>query len=98
MRLVEFLHSIGVQTFNTDSEAFAKGVGYADEMEYVSIPVNNVWGGRAKDGGSVSSYEKVGYHAGSVDFIVGVLCGGCPVYVYRADDDSRIIQYQLEGS
>ena len=66
------------------NEHFDRGVKAAGEMESVSIAVNNVWGGRAKNGGSVQSYEKIGYHAGSTDFIRGVLSTSCPVRVFRA--------------
>ena len=62
---------------------FERGVETAGKMECITIAVNNVWGGRSKDGASVSSYEKIGYHAGSIDFIKGALSVGCPVRAYR---------------
>ena len=73
---------------------FDRGREMAGRMEYVTIAVNNVWGGRSKDRGSVSSYEKIGYHSGSVDFIVGVVSTGCPVYVYR-DGPNGLTKYSL---
>ncbi len=75
---------------------FNRGVETADEMESVTIAVNNVWGGRLKNGGSSQSYEKIGYHAGSTDFIRGVLAAGCPVRVFRATGNGISI-YELEG-
>lgn len=74
--------SDGFPTHDADTH-FERGVKTGESMEYVAIAVNNVWGGRSKDGAGVSSYEKIGYHAGSVDFIKGVLSTGCPVRVYR---------------
>ncbi|MHC4705124.1 MAG: hypothetical protein ACYTFQ_31630 [Planctomycetota bacterium] len=74
-----------------DSAAFKRGADYARMMEYISIAVNNVWGGRAVNGGCVSSYEKIGYHAGSVDFIVGALSAGCQIIVYRRRKHCRVI-------
>ena len=83
--------------FPVDSDAnFARGVDVADEMESVTIAVNNVWGGTSKNGGSVTSYEKIGYHAGSIDFIKGVLSTGCPVKVFRCGGDG-ISTFELEG-
>ena len=75
---------------------FARGVEVAGEMESMSIAVNNVWGGRLKNGGSSQSYERIGYHAGSTDFIRGVLSAGCPVSVFRCGGDG-ITVYELEG-
>jgi hypothetical protein len=75
---------------------YMRGMFAGDEMESVTIAVNNVWGGRGKDGASVQSYEKIGYHAGSTDFIRGVLAAGCPVRVFRAGGDGISI-FELEG-
>lgn len=75
---------------------YARGLSQGNEMESITIAVNNVWGGRAKDGASVQSYEKIGYHAGSTDYIRGVLSSGCPVRVFRATGNGISI-YELEG-
>ena len=37
---------------------FERGQKTGDEMDVVTIAINNVWGGRTKTGGHVSSYEK----------------------------------------
>jgi len=71
--------------------AYDKGVAYADEMVYLAIAANNVWSGQASNGGYVSSYEKIGYHAGSVDFIIGAMAGGCPVYAYHDGGWHRVV-------
>jgi len=62
---------------------FDRGVDTAKGMEYITIATNNTWGGRSDCGGSVSSYERIGYHAGSIDFIRGALSTGCAVRVFR---------------
>lgn len=62
---------------------YADGVDTGNDSVSVSIGINNVWGANTKDGGCVSSYERIGYHSGSVDFIDGVLSTGCPVVVHR---------------
>ena len=59
---------------------YVEGVKYAGELDYVTIALNNVWGGKAGHNGRVDSYERVGYHTGGDDFILGLLAGGCPVY------------------
>ena len=83
-----------------------EGARYTDGKEqgrcadYITIAINNVWGGydtRSGYPGSISSYECIGRHSGSVDFITGVLDSGCPVYVYRAEDDGKLHLYRLEG-
>jgi hypothetical protein len=79
------------------AKRFADGLDYAEEMESVTIATNNVWGGRAKNGASVSSYEKIGYHAGSEAFLRGLVFAGCPVCVYRDSDDGQVEKFRLEG-
>ena len=61
---------------------FKEGVEYGKGMVYVTIAINNVWGAYSKSGGDVSSYERIGYHAGCADFIRGLLSTDCPVYAY----------------
>jgi hypothetical protein len=63
-----------------NQERYEDGTDCGNRYDYVTIGLNNVWG--ANEGNaSITSYEKVGYHAGSADFILGVLAAGCPVYV-----------------
>jgi len=65
-----------------DKKRCADGITTGNRFDYVNISVNNVWSA-SKRGCQCSSYEKIGYHRGSVDFITGVLSTDCPVYVYR---------------
>ena len=58
---------------------YDRGLKDAGEMDYVTISLNNVWGGRA-GGGSVQSYERIGYHSGSVDWLLAMVTEQCPVY------------------
>ncbi len=73
---------------------FAEGVDMGNQCVYVSVAVNNVWGAQALNGGCITSYERIGYHAGSVDFINGVLSTDCPVVVYRTVD-GVLTKFQL---
>lgn len=61
-------------------EAFEKGVAYGRNVEELTIALNNTWGAKLKSGGMVTSYEKIGYHVGSVEFLNGVFSTGVPVY------------------
>jgi len=80
-----------VMPVGRDSAHYEEGRNYAGFMEYVTISVNNVWGGYTKDGGSLQSYEKIGYHRGSADFLAGMVDAGCPVYVAWIDDNDCIV-------
>ena len=64
---------------------YARGVSIAGEMGFVTLSASNCWGGRSKDGGSVSAYECIGYHTGADRMLLGVLESGCPVYAYGDD-------------
>ena len=75
-----------VMTVEGNKERREDGINIGLCSDYVSIGINNVWGASGKDGSRTSSYERIGYHTGSVDFIGGVLSTGCPVYVYREVD------------
>ena len=63
--------------------AYEKGLKTGREATKFSVAVNNVWSCDCKNGGFLSSYEKLGYHAHTASFFRGVLDSGCPVYVYR---------------
>ncbi len=74
-----------IMSSGDDVDRFNDGVVVGNNAERVTIAINNVWGARNKDNSNTPSYEKIGYHSGSVDFITGVLKSGCPVIAYRAD-------------
>lgn len=76
-----------VMPIDRTSDKYAEGIKYANEMEYMTISVNNVWGGATVNGGFVSSYEKIGYHTGSADWFAGVVASGCPVFVAGFEND-----------
>ena len=71
--------AVGVQ------KHYDRGREDAGGMDYITISGNNVWGGRSKSGGSVQSYEKIGYHTGAADWLVGALTTDCPVYAFCED-------------
>lgn len=65
---------------------YERGQRTASECVYITISVNNVWGGRTKDGGALYSYEKIGYHSGSVEFLRGAYEAKAEIRVYRTED------------
>jgi hypothetical protein len=67
----------------SDSEHFQRGAEIAKGLDYMTIGVNNVW-----------SYERIGYHAGSISFAVGAFSTGCPIFVYRSED-TGLVKYEL---
>lgn len=80
---------------------YEEGLQTAEEYEYVTIAINGVWGGRKKDGASVGSYEKLGFHACTADFLQGILESGVQVIDYRVKNGYHSCScgwYGLEGS
>ena len=86
------------ETFRTSWDGIASNVAardarYADglkisrEAEYVSISARGTWGAQTLDGGSIFSYEGIGYHANTEAFLRGLLDGPAPVIVYRSTPD-----------
>lgn len=74
---------------------FDRGVKVGNEATKVTIALNNTWGAKLKNGGSATSYEKIGYHAGSVDFLDGVLSTGVPV-VQFIEVDGKLASYEIK--
>lgn len=67
---------------------YQRGLETGKKCEEIVIAVNGVWNGRTKDGGALHSYEKIGYHAGTEEFLRGIFASECPVYCcYFADGD-----------
>ena len=75
---------------------FADGVAVGKRSKSVTIALNNMWSAKGKDASRTQSYERIGYHGGSVDFLAGVFASGCPVTVIR-DVQGAMTELQLEG-
>jgi hypothetical protein len=79
---------MSVPPVSADGEHFKRGEDQGDEADYITLSVDNVWGGQTTSRwgvGHISSYERIGYHSGSAHFMAGVLRSGCPTFVYHAD-------------
>jgi len=94
-----FLNSLAFSTdFDVDDEKMEKryeqeAAKCAEYTEF-SISITGVWSARTKDGGHVSSYERIGYHAYSADMLQAALDSDCAIYVYRVDD-GKLVKHNL---
>lgn len=62
----------------------------------IFIAVNDTVSATLKVGnGHMNGYERLGYHAYSVEYLRAILDSGCPVWVYRVNSDGRIQKHQL---
>lgn len=75
-----------------------RGIQIGNEHEYITIAVNNVWGGRTKDDGQTQSYEKIGYHSGTYDFLKGLCDSNVTIYVVRPNHRGRLDRAKFSGS
>jgi hypothetical protein len=71
------------QLTKTQQDQYDKGREIGAQAEYVSIAVNGVWGAKMKDGGSLQSYEKIGYHAGTEHLLRGFTDSGVQIKDFR---------------
>jgi hypothetical protein len=71
--------------FGPESKSAKQRDGYVTglSLQRFAIGQNGVWCGVPKDGGSLISYERIGYHALTAQFLQGILDSGCPIVVYR---------------
>ncbi len=99
---------LDASTLRNSFDGFASNVARADqryrdglkvgaEANEVHVSINDVWGADCKNGGALSSYERLGYHAGTADFWRGVLDSGCAICVYRVDGNNKIVGHNLRA-
>jgi hypothetical protein len=77
-------------------EKYQKGLALGLASLYVSIACNSTWGASGKDGSSTHSYEGIGYHANTADFLRGIIDSGVPIVVYRGTE-SGITETWIQG-
>lgn len=67
-----------------------------DNYSEIYIAINDMVTAKLKVGGDhVNTYEKLGYHAFTSEFLRAILDSGCPVWVYRIGSDGYIKKHQL---
>lgn len=87
------------ENFYTDWDAMHSPARHAEKMQEgynvgksaltVSFDHRGVWGATLRNGGCVTSYEGIGYHALTSDFLAGILASKCRVVVYRRDAEGH---------
>ena len=97
--MTNFTHftTLPADTFETatsllDSKRFAEGENFVvtNKITSIGLSSNGCWFAKTADGGSVTSYEKVGFHKGSVAFFRGMR--------YALPADSVAIAYDHSGN
>jgi len=73
-----------------DAVQYKKGLETGKNSEYVTIARNGTWTARTNNGGVVTSYEGIGYHASTAALLRGFLDSGTEVYVSRENGETRI--------
>ena len=74
----------GFDTPALASEQYEKGKKIGTEYKEVHISASSTWGAN-KPNTALSSYEGIGYHAGTADLLKGFLDSGVAIFVHRWD-------------
>lgn len=69
------------------SKQYLDGLKTGQDSIEIHIAINSVWSARLKNGGHLSSYEGIGYHACTADLLRGFLDSGCKIVVHRDNHD-----------
>jgi len=88
--------SPGINPEGYAKEQYDKGFKKGQASLYVSIACNSTWGAKGKDGSSTSSYEGIGYHAGTGWLLKGFIDSQVPIVVYRSTE-SGITETWIQG-
>ena len=67
------------------AEQFATGKRTSDENDAVILDWTGVWSAIRKNG-YTTSYERIGYHSGTVELLRGFLAGTAEILVHRLRD------------
>ena len=80
---------------HTPARQYRVGYGIGLTSAEVQISESSTWGASRLDGSSTTSYEKIGYHAGTTDLLRGFLASGVRIVVYRRGKGGvRIQEYK----
>lgn len=84
-------------------EQYAKGLAIGNDAKEVHISIRNVWSATTKTGGSIQSYETLGYHSETAELLRGFIDSGVTIVVWRdipdPDDDLayRVVDTVIQG-
>lgn len=73
-------------------QQYREGLAQSERCTRIIIGSNSVWGGTTKDGGSLTSYEGIGYHSCTADLLRGFLDGPAEIVVHRKDQPPTVIK------
>ena len=77
---------------NSNTADYRRGQKLAAEISELHIAINGVWSARLKEGGIIHSYETIGYHKGSVEFLKGVRDAGVRIVNHYHKSTFREVQ------
>jgi len=78
-----YLFTTAMDNTSGDDQQYTKGLDIGRKANLVSISIYGSWTAQMKDGGSMTSYEKIGYHANTADLLRGFIDSAVPIKVYR---------------
>lgn len=64
-------------------EQYKTGLQAGKDAKMIFITYGSTWAATMKSGSYLTSYEGIGYHAGTADLLRGFLDSGCPIVVHR---------------
>jgi hypothetical protein len=75
-------------------QQFDHGVEIGTRAKTIYLSVTNVWSARFSDTESVQSYERIGYHSGTVELFAGFLASGCEIrrFQFGLGVDARLTE------
>lgn len=79
----------------TADQKYNEGLEIGRQLEEIHISQTGVWSGPTKDGGYLTSYERIGYHVCTKDLLHGFLDSGTPIFVHRWEDNG-IDHYKIK--
>ena len=85
-----------------DTVADKRESRYCDELkrckDYAEfhIAINGTWSATTHDGGSVTSYERIGYHSYTADLLRAVLDSDCAFIVHRWEGN-KVVDYDVRA-
>lgn len=78
-----------------EDKQYRQGLRTGKAALYITLSFKGVWGAVMKGGGSVRSYEGIGYHAHTAALLRGFLDSGVDIDVTRIVDD-KLMRFTLK--
>lgn len=75
-------------------QQYLKALEIARKAEYITIGITDTWGAKMMDGGTMASYEKIGYHRNTYALLKGFLDSGKLIKLFRLEH-GKINEYHL---